>query len=160
MDFPQLQIMKLVGKKTIQYKRNLIPKIIKKDYKTEQKRGNKNEKIINNINENTNNKEQHSERKINNLEINEKSDKDNNNNNIGDNEDEILEQAYRYKIFDENRCSNGNYHRNTKSEIDDSAQKKIDSLKTYFFKEIEKLEFPDNNDINSVDDKIEGMASF
>ena len=149
-----------IGKKTIQYKRNLIPKIIKKDYKTEQKRGNKNEKIINNINENTNNKEQHSERKINNLEINEKSDKDNNNNNIGDNEDEILEQAYRYKIFDENRCSNGNYHRNTKSEIDDSAQKKIDSLKTYFFKEIEKLEFPDNNDINSVDDKIEGMASF
>ena len=67
-------------------------------------------------------------------------------NNIENKEDDILEQAYKFKFLDEETCSNGNSHRNIKIDFEDSENKKHDTLKAYFFKEFEKLEFPNKND--------------
>ena len=38
-------------------------------------------------------------------------------NNIENKEEDVLEQAYKFKFLDEERCSNGNFHRNIKSEL-------------------------------------------
>ena len=74
--------------------------------------------------------------------------------NADDNDDEIFEQAYKYKILDEERCSNGLFHRNIKTELDE--HQKID-LKTYFLKEVEKLEFPDTLEKNEPNEGQENV---
>ena len=78
------------------------------------------------------------------------------NNNNDNNEDEILEQAYKYKLLDEDRCSNGIFHRNKNN----NSQRKNDSLKEYFFREVEKLEFPDSNMDNLGQENVEELADF
>ena len=141
-------------KKEINFKRNLIPK-----YK----------KNPNNFSlDNTDKINKNNNININNNIITESEKKDNiiikssykSEDIVEDNEDEILEQAYKYKIIDEERCSNGNFHRNIKTELD--AHKKID-LKTYFLKEVEKLEFHDgigNNEPNDGQENVEETYSY
>jgi hypothetical protein len=74
--------------------------------------------------------------------------------NVDDNEDEVFEEAYKYKILDEERCSNGLFHRNFKADLDECQ--KLD-LKTYFLKEVEKLEFPDTFDKNEPNEGKENV---
>ena len=141
-------------KKEINFKRNLIPK-----YK----------KNPNNFSlDNTDKINKNNNININNNIITESEKKDNiiikssykSEDIVEDNEDEILEQAYKYKIIDEERCSNGNFHRNIKTELD--AHKKID-LNKYFLKEVEKLEFHDgigNNEPNDGQENVEETYSY
>ena len=84
------------------------------------------------------------------LNINKKNEQDN------DNEDDILEQAYKYKLLDEDRYSNGIFHISK----DNNSQKKNDSLKEYFFREVEKLEFPDSNMDNLGQENVEETNSY
>ena len=74
--------------------------------------------------------------------------------NVDDKEDEVFEEAYKYKILDDERCSNGLFHRNCKADLDE--RQKLD-LKTYFLKEVEKLEFPDTFDKNEPNEGQENV---
>ena len=142
------------------YKKKLLPKYFQKNnsikYKNNINFVEKNTCNSNNLNKRI--KVEFSERTDDSILNNRKSYKSNN---IGEIEDDILEQAYKYKILDEDKMSNGNYHRNIKSELEDYESKK-DDLKSYFFKEVEKLEFPDINNIeqNSGQECGEEMSSF
>ena len=69
---------------------------------------------------------------------------------IENKDDDILELGFKLKFLDEERKSNQNFHRNIKSELEDSENKKNDSLKTYFFKEVERLEFPEPIECNNI----------
>ena len=142
-------------KKKTNFKRNLIPKYKKNNDNFSVDNMDKINKN-NNININNNNIITQSEKKDNIIIKSSYKSEDI----VEDNEDEILEQAYKYKIIDEERCSNGNFHRNIKSELD--THKKID-LKTYFLKEVEKLEFPDgidNNEPNDGQENVEETYSY
>ena len=131
------------NKKITNYKKQLIPK---------QNSNIPYNNIINNFDMKINKKNEE-EKKTYDSVIN------NQNNNIDDNDDEIMEQAYKFKLLDEDRCSNGNLHRNK----DNSIQKKNDLLKEYFLKEVEKLEFPDvvdSNRENIGEENVEKTNSF
>ena len=142
------------------YKKKLLPKYYKKNNSIGYKK-----KINNGKNYTSNLNILNKRIKIEQSEITDdsilKNQKSYRSNNFVENEDDILEKAYRYKIFDEDKISNGNIHRNIKSELEDFESKK-DDLKTYFFKEIEKLEFPDinNNVQNFMLENGEEMSSF
>ena len=132
------------NKKIINQKKNLNQKNYKQDFEIP----NKNMFIYRTKLSNTNTKNN-----LIKIDQSEKTDDSNINNqksyksnNIENKEEDILEQAYKFKFLDEERCSNGNYHRNIKSELEDSENKKLDTLKAYFFKEFEKLQFPNIND--------------
>ena len=131
----------------IRYKRNIIPKNAKKDFKTFQNQGINKANKIKNIKGNN---------FLTNFEKNERNKDNIKSNNIIEDYKDALTDKYTYKLLDEDLYNDDNHHRNLKTDLDDvdNECKKIDSLKAYFFKEVEKIEFPDgienNNDENEI----------
>jgi hypothetical protein len=138
----------------IHYKRNIIPKSAKKDFKTFQnQRSNDTNKFINIKGNNYLTNFERSERNNDNIKSN---------NIIEDNKDGISEK-FKYKLLDEDLHIDDSHHKNLKTDLDDGDNecKKIDSLKAYFFKEVEKIEFPDaienindENEINKISENL------
>ena len=131
----------------INYKRNLIPKNVKKDFRTCQNQGINKKNKFKNI-------------KCNNFLTNfERTERNNDNiksNNIIEDNKDGLSDKYIYKFLDEEHYNDDNHHKNLKTDLDDGDNecKKIDSLKAYFFKEVEKIEFPDAIENNKDEEEI------
>ena len=129
------------------YKKNIIPKIVKKDFRTFQNQG------INKINKFKNIK---GNNYLTNFERTERNNDNIKSNNIFEDSKDGLSDKYKFKLLDEDLYNDDNHHKNLKTDLDDydNECKKIDSLKAYFFKEVEKIEFPDaienNNDENEI----------
>lgn len=130
----------------IRYKRNIIPKNIKKDFRTFQKEGSNKINKFKNVVGNIFLTEEQPERNNDNIKSN---------NIFEDNKDGISDN-YKYKLLDEGLFNDVNYHKNLKTDMDEGYNecKKIDSLKAYFFKEVEKIEFPDPIENNSDENEI------
>ena len=132
----------------INYKKNLIPKNFKKDFRTFQNQGINGKNKFKNIKCNNYLKNfERTERNNDNIKSN--------NNIIEDNKDGLSDK-YINKFLDEELYNDDNHHKNLKTDLDDGDNdcKKIDSLKAYFFKEVEKIEFPDAIENNKDEDEI------
>jgi len=141
------------NKVQFRYKKNIIPKNVKKDFRTFQNQG------INKINKIKNIKRSNYLNNFDKIERN--NDNIKSNNVIEDNKD-TLSDKYNYKLLDEDLYNEGNHYKNLKTDLDDCDNecKKIDSLKAYFFKEIEKIEFPDVIENNIDDNEINKITEY
>jgi hypothetical protein len=131
----------------INYKRNLIPKKIKKDFRTFQNQGINKKNKFKNIKCNN---------YLTNFERNERNNNNIKSNNIIEDNKDGLSDKYINKFLDEELYNDDNHHKNLKTDLDDGDNecKKIDSLKAYFFKEVEKIEFPDAIENNKDEEEI------
>ena len=91
-----------------------------------------------------------------NFERNERNNNNIKSNNIIEDKKDGLSDKYINKFLDEELYNDDNHHKNLKTDLDDGDNecKKIDSLKAYFFKEVEKIEFPDAIENNKDEDEI------